>query len=502
MNRFLPLLAALLVTISLTFSASTAIGQDSHVAPVAADSDVEHVPPHGQKLGEQVNPISVAPFVLLLLSIALFPLMNPHWWEHNRNKALVVAALGIPVVGYLLTFGHHGLEAMEHAGKEYVSFLMLLGALFVISGGVYVRGSLQGSPMVNTMFLAVGTVIASFVGTTGASMLLIRPLLRANEKRNRVAHIVVFFIFTVSNCGGVLTPLGDPPLFLGFLKGVPFEWTLRLWPQWALVNGLLLVVFFLWDSFAIHREAHSPAEEAALETPVSPEKLGFDGLHNFVGLAGIIAIIYCSGQAYGEAFLNQLFLWGHAGAWPWGISEGLMLIVALICYAFTTREIRQKNRFGFGPIIEVAILFIGIFSTMIPALAILNVTGKNLGIETPAQFFWATGLLSSFLDNAPTYLTFAVTACGIHGINAEEGRYLAEFLKLPVESGAVQILAAISCGSVFMGANTYIGNGPNFMVKAIAEENNVRMPGFFGYMAYSMAILIPIFVIVTFVFFL
>jgi Na+/H+ antiporter NhaD/arsenite permease-like protein len=494
-NRFFPwLVTLLLLTCPLTL-VSTAVAEEAKTHAGGEDMHA-HVDDHaesghGPKLGDLINPTAVAPFALLLLCIALFPLLNPHWWEHNQNKGYIAAGLGIPVVLYLLTFGHAGIEALEHAGKEYVSFLTLLGSLFIISGGVYVRGSLKGSPLVNSVFLAIGAAIASFIGTTGASMLLIRPLLRANEKRSRVAHIVVFFIFVVSNCGGLLTPLGDPPLFLGFLKGVPFEWTFRLWPQWAVVNGLLLVTFFIWDSIAIHREAKTPAEEAALETPVSPEKFGIDGQHNFLGLAGIVVIIFCSGQGYGNG----------GDSWPFGIQEGLMLAVSMACYAFTNRGIREKNRFGFGPIIEVAVLFAGIFVTMIPALAILNVKGKSLGIETPGQFFWAAGILSSFLDNAPTYLTFAVTACGIHGVNAEEGKYLAEFLKLPAAAGAVQILAAISCGSVFMGANTYIGNGPNFMVKAIAEENNVRMPGFFGYMAYSGAILIPIFIIVTFLFF-
>ncbi len=487
MNRFSSLLMALVLSICLSVLAGPSSTFAADHAASTADGD--HASAH--KLGDLVHPASVAPFGLLLLCIAVFPLLNPHWWEHNKNKGLIVAALGIPIAGYILTFGHHGLEALEHAGKEYVSFLVLLGSLFVISGGVYVRGSLKGSPIVNSMFLGLGAAIASFIGTTGASMLLIRPLLRANERRTRVAHVVVFFIFTVSNCGGLLTPLGDPPLFLGFLKGVPFEWTFRLWPQWAVVNGLLLVVFFIWDSMAIHREAHSPAEEAALETPLSPEKFGIDGLHNFLGLIGIVAIIYSSGQGFGSG----------GESWPFGVQEGLMLAVTATCYLMTSSATREKNRFGFGPIIEVAVLFAGIFATMIPALAILNVKGKSLGIDTPAQFFWASGILSSFLDNAPTYLTFAVTACGIHGVDAGEGRYLAEFLKLPAVQGTAQILAAISCGSVFMGANTYIGNGPNFMVKAIAEENNVRMPGFFGYMAYSGAILIPIFIVVTFIFF-
>lgn len=487
MNRFSSLLMAFLLSICLTAVAgsSPVLAADHAASATHGDHASDH------KLGDLVHPVSVAPFGLLLMCIAVFPLVNPHWWEHNQNKGVIVAILGIPIAIYILTFGHDGLMALEHAGKEYVSFLVLLGSLFVISGGVYVRGSLMGSPLLNSMFLALGAAIASFIGTTGASMLLIRPLLRANERRSRVAHVVVFFIFTVSNCGGLLTPLGDPPLFLGFLKGVPFEWTFRLLPQWAVVNGLLLVVFYIWDSIAIHREAHTPAEEQVLETPLSPEKFGVDGLHNFLGLLGIVAIIYSSGQGFGTG----------GASWPFGVQEGLMLAVTAVCYLMTSAIIREKNRFGFGPIIEVAVLFAGIFATMIPALAILNVQGKSLGIDTPAQFFWASGILSSFLDNAPTYLTFAVTACGIHGVDAGDGRYLAEFLNLPAAHGAAQILAAISCGAVFMGANTYIGNGPNFMVKAIAEENNVRMPGFFGYMIYSGAILIPIFVVVTLIFF-
>ena len=518
MNRLSPIVALFVCSICWLIASPSVRAQESQPQPTTASSsaeaaDADHaaasgdaahadkVHGHGPKLGELISPLSVAPFALLLLCIAIFPLANPHWWEHNKNKGVIAAGLGVPVVLYLLQFGGAGTHALEHAAKEYGSFLMLLGSLFVISGGVYVRGSLKGSPLVNTMFLALGACVASFVGTTGASMLLIRPLLRANEKRSRVAHVVVFFIFVVSNCGGLLTPLGDPPLFLGFLKGVPFEWTMRLWKEWAFVNGVLLVVFFLWDSTAIHREARTPAEEEALETPVSPEPFGLDGLHNFVGLAGIVAVIYCAGQAYGAAALNSVLSWGKPGEWPYGVQEGLMALVAFVCYRLTTKSIREKNRFGFGPIIEVAVLFAGIFAAMIPALAMLNVHGKSLGIETPAQFFWWSGILSSFLDNAPTYLTFAVTACGIHNINTEDGKYLAEFLKLPAASGAAHILAAISCGAVFMGANTYIGNGPNFMVKAIAEENNVKMPGFFGYMAYSCGILIPIFVAVTFVFF-
>ncbi|MDX1967720.1 MAG: sodium:proton antiporter [Planctomycetaceae bacterium] len=446
---------------------------------------------NGTRLGTMLPVASIVPFSLLLLSIAVLPLFQPHWWEHNTNKGLIAAVLAAPTAIYLATFGDSGTHALMHAGEEYISFVLLLGSLFVISGGVLVRGRLPCSPLMNTAILGVGTAIASFVGTTGASMLLIRPLLRANETRNRVAHIVVFFIFTVSNCGGVLTPLGDPPLFLGFLKGVPFEWTLRLTPQWLVVNGCLLAVFFVWDSLAFAGEKRRGEHEPVMTTEESGEPLGISGLHNFLFLGAIIAIIYCKGNAIG--------LGGKE--WPPFLQEGLMFAAGLASFWLTAPQIRERNRFSFGPINEVAILFAGIFVTMIPALAILNVNGKNLGLTEDWQFFWASGMLSSFLDNAPTYLTFAATAAGIQGVPLE-GKYLAEFLQLPPEVGAPALIAAISCGSVFMGANTYIGNGPNFMVKAIAEENNVRMPSFFGYMAYSIGILIPIFVLVTFLFFL
>ncbi len=445
---------------------------------------------HGPRLGTLLPGASIVPFCLLLLSIAVFPLFQPHWWEHNTNKGLIAAVLAVPTAIYLATLGDSGTHALLHAGEEYLSFVLLLGSLFVISGGVLVRGRLPGTPGMNTVMLAIGTGLASFVGTTGASMLLIRPLLRANESRTRVAHVVVFFIFTVSNCGGLLTPLGDPPLFLGFLKGVPFEWTLRLTPQWLVVNGILLALFFLWDALVFAADKRRGEHETPLTNEGVPEPLGIAGLHNFLFLGVIIAIIYCKGNALG--------LGGQE--WPPFLQEGLMLATGIASYWLTSAEIRGKNRFSFGPINEVAILFAGIFVTMIPALAILNVNGKHLGLTEDWHFFWASGLLSSFLDNAPTYLTFAATAAGSQGVPLE-GKYLGEFLKLPAAVGAPAFIAAISCGSVFMGANTYIGNGPNFMVKAIAEENNVRMPSFFGYMAYSIGILIPIFVLVTFLFF-
>jgi Na+/H+ antiporter NhaD/arsenite permease-like protein len=432
---------------------------------------------------------TVLPFVGLLLAIAVLPLVASHFWEPNRNKGLVAAALALPVAVYLVAaHGAAGVHELIEKGKEYVSFIVLLASLFVVTGGIYVRGSLAGTPLVNTGVLGLGALLASWIGTTGASVLLIRPLLRANATRQRKAHIVVFFIFVVSNCGGLLTPLGDPPLFLGFLKGVPFTWTFRLWPGWLLVNGLLLAVFNVWDQRVLTREERErPGSQ--LEALLEHEPLGVEGAGNFGFLAAIVAVIYAAGSGL-----------GNGGApWPFGVQEGLMLFVTLLAYGTTPGRIRSANAFGFGPIIEVAVLFAGIFVTMAPALLLLNANAKNFGLSEPWQFFWAAGTLSSFLDNAPTYLTFAATACGLDGITLE-GRYLAQYLALG--SKAAETLAAISAGAVFMGANTYIGNGPNFMVKAIAEEGGVRMPSFFGYMAYSGGVLIPIFVIATFVFFL
>ncbi|HEY2250451.1 MAG TPA: sodium:proton antiporter, partial [Planctomycetaceae bacterium] len=296
------------------------------------------------------------------------------------------------------------------------------------------------------------------------------------------------FIFIVSNCGGLLTPLGDPPLFMGFLDGVPFEWTFHLWKHWALVNGLLLIVFNIWDQVVLDKEERErPGSQ--LEQVMIHEPLRVLGIRNLFLLAGVLAVIYASGNGIGFG----------GDRWPYGIQEGLLVLLGAASFVSTSRQIHQSNRFSFVPITEVAILFAGIFVTMTPALLIMNAAGSKLGVDRPWEFFWATGLLSSFLDNAPTYMTFAATACGLDGISTAEPRYMKKFLDLNQEAG--QLLAAISCGAVFMGANTYIGNGPNFMVKAIAEENGVRMPGFFGYMAYAGCVLIPIFIVATWAFF-
>jgi Na+/H+ antiporter NhaD/arsenite permease-like protein len=403
---------------------------------------------------------SVLPFVAMLLAIALFPLWLPHWWESNRNKLVVSAVLGAPVLA-LYVVRHPG--ALSHTAADYLSFIVLLAGLYVIAGGVRLRGDLEATPLVNTAFLTIGSLLASFIGTTGASMLLIRPLLQTNRERARVTHTVVFFIFLVSNIGGMLTPLGDPPLFLGYLQGVPFVWTFRLWPQWLLMTAVLLGLYYVWDS-----RHHAHETRAALErdhTLIEP--LRVEGALNGLWLAGVLAAV-----AFLHAPVRELVIVALAGVSLWQ----------------TPRAIRRANEFTAHPMVEVAVLFLGIFLTMIPALEMLHARGGELGVRAPWQFFWATGLLSSFLDNAPTYLTFLSLAQG---------------LGLPAEVVGVShvVLAGISVGAVAMGANTYIGNAPNFMVKAIAESAGVRMPSFFGYMAYSGAVLLPLFVVVTILFF-
>jgi Na+/H+ antiporter NhaD/arsenite permease-like protein len=454
-----------------------------HSAEAASHGADSHEGGHPD-IGESLEVWTVIPFATLLLCIAILPLATPHWWEHNSSKAYVAFSLGLAMAAYLvIAFGSDGLHALSHSMQEYVSFIMLLGALYVISGGIFVRGSLDGTPAFNTLVLGIGAIIANFIGTTGASVLLVRPLLRANVPRQKKAHILIFFIFIVSNCGGLLTALGDPPLFLGYLAGVPFTWTFRMWDIWLIVNGALLVIFYIWDTIVFNREEierpGSQLEEVQHHAP-----LGIMGMHNFLFLAAIVAIIYCSGAGIGNGGTR----------WPFGIAEGLMLATAVGAYFSTEHGHRANNKFTFAPILEVAILFVGIFATMIPALHLLNTHGSELGLAHAWHFFWATGALSSFLDNAPTYVTFAATASGMFGIPLE-GQYLRKLVELPGESDL--ILEAISAGAVFMGANTYIGNGPNFMVKAIAEEAGVKMPSFFGYMVYSGLVLLPLFVIVT-----
>lgn len=442
-----------------------------------------------QDLGATLSLAWGLPFVALLAAIAVLPLAAPHWWESNRNRAKVTAALALPFAAcFVFAHGAVALTHLEHSLLDFLSFIALLGSLFVIAGGIHIRGSLAGTPLSNTALLAIGAVAASLIGTTGASIVLIRPLLAANERRRRKTHLVVFFIFVVSNCGGLLTPLGDPPLYLGFLKGVPFAWTLSLWQEWLLVNGLLLAVFNLFDQYVFDRE-EKEEPGSLLEQVIEHRPFVIEGWHNFFFLAGVVLAIL--GKGYG---------WGTGGEpWPFGVQEVLMAMLAVIAYSTTREPIRRGNRFTWAPIVEVAVLFAGIFITMTAPLLMLNARGASLGLSEPWQFYWATGLLSSVLDNAPTYLSFAAVAAGQLGVSAEGPQYLLELLGKGRASEA--ILAAISCGAVMMGANTYIGNGPNFMVKAIAEQDGVRMPSFFGYVGWSLAVLIPVFGIVTWVFF-
>jgi Na+/H+ antiporter NhaD/arsenite permease-like protein len=369
-------------------------------------------------------------------------------------------AFGLPVA---TLYAIESPGALLHVGQEYVSFIVLLGSLFVISGGILLVGDLQATPRVNAAFLGLGALLASLIGTTGASMLLIRPLLSTNSERRHVVHTVVFFIFLVSNIGGSLTPLGDPPLFLGFLKGVPFTWTLRLFPQWLATTCLLLLVYFVWDMRVQRREPMA----ARLLDRVSVRPLRLAGWRNVALLGGVVAAV---------ALL----------AAPW--REIAMVALALLSLAWTQPGLRRANKFTYEPILEVAVLFAGIFATMLPALDLLRAHGASLHVREPWQFFWATGALSSFLDNAPTYLTFLALAQSLH-------------LTPEVVGVTHDVLAGISLGAVFMGANTYIGNGPNFMVRAIAVERGVPMPSFGGYMLYSGSVLLPVFALVTLVFF-
>ncbi|HUR39229.1 MAG TPA: sodium:proton antiporter [Planctomycetota bacterium] len=445
-------------------------------------------------LAEAQTPIwSILPFAAYLLVLAVVPHFLPHFWEKNRNKLIVAIAAGIPAAAYLLT--SHGGHLLLDSLKEYAAFIVLLASLFIISGAIFLKGSLAGTPLVNTGLLAAGSILASVIGTTGASMLLLRPLLRANEKRKKRTHIVILFMFIVSNGGGLLTPLGDPPLFLGFLRGVPFLWTLQLLAPWALVNGVLLLIFNLLDQAVLNKEElERPGSQLEAVQKVA-EPLRIQGGINFLWLLGVIAISGSVGY------------FGRVHAWSDDLRKLLLIAgmgsIAGLSLATTPKAIRQANKFTWRPILEVAVIFVGIFVTMVPATMLLEEMGKSGAIKmTHAwEFFWGTGVLSSFLDNAPTYVTFASLACGVVGGQTGQTIDPSSLDQLLAHPQGVLLLKAVSCGSVFMGANTYIGNGPNLMVKAIAEENGVKMPSFFGYMLWSVGILVPIFIAVTLLFF-
>jgi Na+/H+ antiporter NhaD/arsenite permease-like protein len=432
------------------------------------------------------------PFIGLLLSIALMPLLTPGFWHHHFGKVSAGWSLAF-LLPFAAFFGSGAaVESLVHAlVAEYIPFILLLTALFTVAGGIHISGNLHGAPGLNTLILAAGTVLASLMGTTGASMLLIRPLVRANDNRRHQAHVVVFFIFLVSNIGGSLTPLGDPPLFLGFLQGVDFFWTVfHILPETAFMTVALLGIFYLLDAWLYRKEGVLPVDP----TPDSPG-VGVQGKANFVLLGAIVGLVLMSGMWQpGVAFD---FLGTEVGL-PGLMRDVGLVLVTLASLKITAATVHRDNHFSWGPMIEVAILFAGIFLTIVPMIAMLRagiggpfgavvaaVTGPD-GKPDPAMYFWATGALSSFLDNAPTYLVFFNTAGG------DPQALMTTF---------APTLAAISAGAVFMGANSYIGNAPNLMVKAIAEHRGVKMPGFFGYMAWSGAVLIPLFLIVTAIWF-
>ncbi len=428
---------------------------------------------------------AVLPFTVLLGAIAILPLLEgaAHWWERNLNKFYVAANLAIITLMYL-AFLHptaslgFATETLLHTIiGEYIPFIVLLFSLYTISGGIRIAGDLPAHPRTNLLFLAAGALLASFIGTTGAAMLLVRPLLETNRERKHVAHTVVFFIFVVCNCGGLLLPLGDPPLFLGYLNGVDFLWTLNLWKSWLFVNGSLMAVYFAWDHFyAYPRETLADVGKDEIRV----HSLKFAGIWpNAPLLLGVILAVALLDP--GKAFLGT--------SWhPWFyLRETTMLALALASLAIGPHHVRRSNSFDYLAITEVAILFIGIFISMKPALDILKLRGSEFGLDSPAKYFWASGWLSSVLDNAPTYLVFFEAA------QAQTAQGWSDAPKMA--NVAVPLLKAVSLGSVCMGAMTYIGNGPNFMVKSIAENFGVKMPSFFSYMLYSFGVLLPILII-------
>ena len=433
------------------------------------------------------------PFAGILLSIALMPLVVPHFWHHHFGKVSAAWALAF-LLPFAAQFGAGAASgALVHALlAEYIPFIILLVALFATAGGIFVQGNLHGSPATNTVLLAIGTALASLMGTTGASMLMIRPLIRANDNRRHVVHVIVFFIFLVSNVGGSLTPLGDPPLFLGFLKGVAFSWTLKnIFPETAFMVVALLVLFFLLDSYWYRKEGVLPVDP----TPDTHPGFGLQGSVNLLLLAAVVGLVLMSGTWKPEVSFTVA---GTEVALQQVVRDLALVGVTALSLWLTPRSVRELNQFSWAPMQEVAKLFAGIFLTMVPVLAMLKAGEAGAfaavtravttpeGQPIPWAYFWFTGALSSFLDNAPTYLVFFNLAGG-------DPQTL-------MTSGAT-VLAAISAGAVFMGANSYIGNAPNFMVKAIAEDRGIRMPSFFGYMAWSGAILVPLFIVLTFLFF-
>ncbi len=448
------------------------------------------------------NLVWITPFVVMLLCIAVLPLLPHahHWWERNWTKLGVALFLGLITTLYYLIrpFGmlhadSAGTKHLTTPGVEtlavmldqaiiddYLPFLILLFSLYVITGGILVRIGAPPTPRTNAAILLIGALAASFIGTTGAAMLLIRPLLEVNRGRRHVAHTIVFFIFLVGNIGGCLTPLGDPPLFLGYLRDVPFLWTFKLWPEWLFSIIVLLLIYYFLDARFARRE-----DRLVFKPIPNRAALELNGGINFLWLLGVIAAVGC--LTGGKPFPGTTWIV------PPLLREGILLALSALSWVTTPKGVRRANQFNFNAIAEVGSIFIGIFICMQVPMEILQERGRELGLSKPWEFFWATGLLSSFLDNAPTYAVFFETAGNFGG---EYGPVIVGVKSMNQTIPEV-LLRAVSLGAVLMGANTYIGNGPNFMIKSIAEENGVKMPSFFVYILYSGAVLIPLFVVIT-----
>ena len=439
------------------------------------------------------------PFAGLLLSIAVMPLFKPDWWEKHQPLAVAFWSI-LFIIPFTAKYGIFTMSetVLECVVNDYLTFIVLLFGLFCVAGNITIDGEFAGSPRINTALFVFGTLLSSVIGTTGSSMLLVRPFIKMNSWRKRKSHIMIFFIFLISNMGGCLTPIGDPPLLMGFMRGVPFFWSMKLFHILVFNMVILLFVFYHLDMRSYKRDI-AEGRKPDISKPGTEFKI--DGLHNIIFLVMIVVGVILSGMlpsmpAFQDAAGNVrgIHLFGEVTlTFPALIEIVIILLAAFLSFKTTDKQIRIRNHFTWGAIQEVAVLFIGIFITMQPALMLLKAVGPNLGITEPYQMFWATGALSSFLDNTPTYLVFLTTA-GTLGFTSG--------IATTLGTVPVKLLSAISCGAVFMGANTYIGNAPNFMVKTLSDENGINMPSFFGYMAWSICFLVPVFIIDMLVFFL
>lgn len=437
---------------------------------------MEHIP--------NIPIYAVIPFILMLAAIAIFPLFAEHFWDKNKNKLYVALTLAIPTAVWLL-FQDCSAELKSTIIFDYIPFIILLGSLFVITGGIFVDGVIQPKPKTNLIYLAIGAVLASFMGTTGAAMLLIRPIIHTNKSRKYKVHTILFFIGIVANCGGLLTPLGDPPLFMMYLRGVDFFWFLNLFPEWLFTNALLLFIYFVVDNYFWKKED----DEIKIWDRTRTRKIKIQGKMNFIWLVGVILAVAFINPSYFPAFANNPYMNF--------LREAVIIILAMLSLKLTTHIVRTSNSFSWAPIEEVAYLFLGIFITMVPCILYLQQNASALGIVNPAQFYYASGALSSFLDNTPTAVTFYSLALGL----VEQNPNIANGMTMV--AGIPEIfMKAICVSAVIFGSMTYIGNGPNFMVKAIAESEGIKMPSFFGYIfKFSLIVLLPIYIIVELVLF-